>query len=72
MVAWHAACRWNCELGGLGIIDLKLARIALQSRWLWLQRMDANRARAQLSIKASSPEVHAFFKASIYFRLAMD
>lgn len=68
-VTWPTACR-PTELGGLGIIDLKLARIAVQSRWLWPQRMGANGARAQLSIKAA-PKVHAFFKDSTYIRPVM-
>jgi hypothetical protein len=40
MVAWETACRPK-ELGGLGIVDLKLAGYALQARWLWLQKMDS-------------------------------
>ena len=58
MVAWPAVS-WPAEL------NLKLTGIALQSRWLWLQRMEANRALAELPIK-TDPEVCAFFKASTY------
>lgn len=35
------------ELGGLGVTDLKLAGYALQTRWLWLQRTDDDRAWAE-------------------------
>jgi hypothetical protein len=35
MVAWNACCR-PMRLGGLGISDIKLTTIALQTRWLWL------------------------------------
>ena len=58
MVAWPAVS-WPAEL------NLNLTGIALQSRWLWLQRMEANRALAELPIK-TDPEVCAFFKASTY------
>ena len=43
MVAWPTVCR-TIELGGLGISDLKLAGFALQTRWLWLQKVDQDRA----------------------------
>jgi hypothetical protein len=36
MVAWQA-CTRPTELGGLGITDLRLARIAFQAKWIWLQ-----------------------------------
>jgi len=64
MVAWQTVCRLT-ELGGLGIPDLHLTAIALQTRWLWLQRVDENRAWANLPI-APSKEVQAFFDASTY------
>jgi len=62
-VAWPSACR-PTELGGLGILDLKLAGIALQSRWLWLQLTDRDRAWSALEI-CVDPDVEAFFRASV-------
>jgi len=64
MVAWQTVCR-PTELGGLGVLDLHLTAIALQTRWLWLQRVDENRAWTNLPI-APSKEVQAFFDASTY------
>lgn len=64
MVAWPACCR-PTELGGLGISDLKLTGYALQTRWLWLQKADQDRAWSQLPIR-TYPEVQAFFRASTY------
>ncbi|CAD6228770.1 unnamed protein product [Miscanthus lutarioriparius] len=62
MVAWEAVCK-PTKLGNLGVTDLKLASFALQSRWLWLQKTDQDRAWSQLPIKVD-PQVHTFFKAS--------
>lgn len=64
MVAWPAVCR-STDLGGLGIPDLRLTTIALQSRWLWLQQADERRAWIDLLIKATR-EVHDFFSMSTY------
>lgn len=55
LVAWPGVCR-PTSLGGLGISDLKLAGFALQTRWLWLQKVDNDRAWSQLPIK-TAPEV---------------
>ncbi|CAL5041675.1 unnamed protein product [Urochloa decumbens] len=62
-VAWPIVCRLK-ELGGLGIADLRLTGIALQSKWLWLQKTDQDRAWSSLDIKVSS-DVHAFFAISV-------
>jgi hypothetical protein len=62
-VAWTAACR-PTDVGGLGIVDLKLAGIALQSRWLWLQLTNRDRAWSALEIQVE-PDVEAFFRASV-------
>jgi len=67
MVAWQTCCR-PTQLGGLGISDLRLAGFALQTRWLWLQKTDHDRAWSQLPIRTSK-EVQAFFKASTFTRL---
>lgn len=64
MVAWATCCR-PTEMGGLGISDLRLTGYALQTRWLWLQKTDEERAWSQLPIRVSK-EVRAFFKASTY------
>jgi len=45
-------------------LDLKLAGIALQSRWLWLQLTDRDRAWSALEI-CVDPDVEAFFRASV-------
>jgi len=63
-VAWPVVCR-PTDLGGLGVPDLRLASIALQTRWLWLQKTDDTRAWAQLPI-AVTREVSAFFDASTF------
>ncbi|WVZ96580.1 hypothetical protein U9M48_042197 [Paspalum notatum var. saurae] len=63
LVAWPMVAR-PLELGGLGVPDLKLYSIALQTRWLWLQRTDEHRVWSDLPIKVAA-EVRAFFDASI-------
>ena len=62
MVNWPTLAR-PTELGGLGVLDLKLFGYALQTRWLWLQKTDNDRAWAQLPIQVD-PVVLAFFRAS--------
>lgn len=62
MVAWEAVCRPS-QLGGLGVSDLRLAGYALQTRWLWLQKTNQDRAWSQLPIKVDT-KVHMFFTAS--------
>jgi hypothetical protein len=43
LVAWQAVHRpW--QLGRLGILDLRMFDHALRLRWLWLQKMDPDRA----------------------------
>lgn len=37
MVNWTLVCIPK-EYGGLGVMDFKLAWLALHVRWLWLQR----------------------------------
>jgi hypothetical protein len=64
MVSWDTCCRLT-ELGGLGIINLRLTGYALQRRWLWLQRSDQEQAWSQLPIR-TCPQVQAFFKASTF------
>ena len=64
MVAWPEVCR-PTQLGGLGISDLKLTSYALQTKWLWLQQTDQDRAWSQLPIQ-TTPQVQAFFRASTF------
>ena len=67
MVAWPACCR-PTDLGGLGINDLELTGFALQTMWLWLQKIDSSQASSELLINAE-PEVRAFFRASTFTAL---
>ena len=55
-------------MGGLGVADLKLASFALQARWLWLQKMDDDRAWAGLPIKVHIV-VRALFTASTFIKV---
>lgn len=60
------ACR-RCR-GGLRVPDLRLAGVALRTRWLWLQRTDPERAWSALPIHVE-PEVRQLFDASITVQL---
>jgi hypothetical protein len=54
IVLWLHGQLYVCrpkELGGLGVPDLKLTSIALQTKWLWLQHTDTQRAWSQLPSK---------------------
>ncbi|WVZ88110.1 hypothetical protein U9M48_034662 [Paspalum notatum var. saurae] len=53
LVSWPFITR-PTELGGLGVLDLKLASIALQTRWLWLQKTEDSRVWAGLPIQVAS------------------
>jgi hypothetical protein len=64
MVAWRTCSRPK-ELGGLGIPDFKLVATAFESKWLWLRKVDQDRAWAALPIKMTEEAV-AFFRASTY------
>lgn len=64
MVAWPTVCR-PTDLGGLGIPDLRLTGIALQTRWLWLRHVDEQRAWSELPLSVSN-DVQAFFDMSTY------
>ena len=46
-VAWPVVCR-PLELGGLGVIDLRLFGFALRLRWKWLARTNQNSCWASL------------------------
>jgi hypothetical protein len=50
LIAWHIV---QCprQLGGLGVLDLKLFSKALRLRWLWLQRTDPNRSWVTMPVR---------------------
>jgi hypothetical protein len=52
-------------LGGLGIPDIRLTNMALQTRWLWFRHTDDQQAWSDLPISMHG-DVQAFFKASTY------
>ncbi|WVZ96897.1 hypothetical protein U9M48_042477 [Paspalum notatum var. saurae] len=55
------------ELGGLRVLDLRLMGMALQVRWLWLQRnLGEDHAWSELPIKVA-PEIRCLFEASVFF-----
>jgi hypothetical protein len=62
LVAWHVVHHPQ-QLGGLGILDLKVFGRALRLWWMWLQRTDPDRAWMAMPIWEDS-EVSAFFNAS--------
>lgn len=64
MVSWPMFCKPK-DLGGLDVSDLKLTRLALPTKWLWLQKVENERMWSQLPIKTAL-EVLAFFKASTF------
>lgn len=59
MVAWPSVCM-PTDLGWLGVINLRLASIMLQARWLWLQQVDTDRAWAELPIKVAPEVIEGF------------
>jgi hypothetical protein len=67
LVAWSQV-QWPMHLGRLGVLDLCLMGIALQVRWLWLQRTDAGRPWFPMPL-AAVPQTKAFFCASTSFVL---
>ena len=52
------------ELGGLGVVDLKIFGSALRMRWMWLQKTDNSRPWSHLPVKHEYI-VSAMFEASI-------
>ncbi|WVZ64257.1 LOW QUALITY PROTEIN: hypothetical protein U9M48_013807 [Paspalum notatum var. saurae] len=66
-VSWTVVAR-PCELGGLGVLDMRLMSLALQVRWLWLQRNldDGDRAWVELPLKVA-PKVQYLLQASVHF-----
>jgi hypothetical protein len=69
LVAWPIVCL-PTELGGLGVVNLRIAAYALRLRWIWLKRTNANRPWKNLSLDfGNDPEVKAMFNASIDIEL---
>jgi hypothetical protein len=68
-VAWPAVCRPS-ELGGLGVVDLQRAGLALRLRWPWLRRTDLQRPWLGLPNKEEKATVE-FFKAATVAVLGM-
>jgi hypothetical protein len=66
-VAWAKVQR-PLELGGLGVLNLKMFGLALCTRWLWLQRTDPSRPWSELPIK-DDPATKAFFNNSVMISL---
>ena len=69
LVAWSFVCQ-PTEVGGLGVVDLRLAAFALHLRWMWLRRTDANRPWKNLYVDFGKDSVlQAMFNASIVIEL---
>ena len=62
MVSWLTVCR-PTDLGGVGISDLKLTGLALQTKWLWLQKVTAIKLGASYLFRRRQS---AFFRASTF------
>ena len=50
LVAWDRVCMPK-ELGGLGILNLKVMNFALRARWLWLEQMDSTKPWREFNIQ---------------------
>lgn len=61
-VAWKTVCRPH-DLGGLGVIDLRRASIALRARWEWKRRVDHGLDWGSLH-RAKEKAVVAVFRAA--------
>lgn len=62
-VAWPTVCRPT-----IYVLDLRLAVVALRTRWLWLQKTHEGRSWSALNIQVE-PAVRVFFTASITVQL---
>jgi hypothetical protein len=63
-VAWTIVCRPR-DLGGLGVVDLKRAGIALITRWAWRQRVDQGRLASSLPEKKDKMVMAIFLAATV-------
>ena len=61
-VAWPVVCSL-CEVGGLGLPDLRFLGFALRLRWEWLRRLDVDAPWALLPYRTEKC-VEAMFNAS--------
>jgi hypothetical protein len=48
-VAWRLVCQPK-DLGGLGLLDVRRANIALRARWAWLRKTDGSRPWSSLKL----------------------
>lgn len=48
-VAWDVVCRPKWA-GGLGVLDMRWMNVALQTKWIWLQKTDTSRPWAEFNI----------------------
>jgi hypothetical protein len=56
------------QLGGLGVLDIKLFGTALGARWLWLEHMEPSRPWASMKI-IEDKHTMAIFNTSVRFLL---
>ncbi|KAM0878385.1 hypothetical protein ACQ4PT_034904 [Festuca glaucescens] len=63
MVAWRLVCQPK-SLGGLGLHNLRYMNVALQTRWLWLQKTDGAKPWGGLDLQVANDSV-ALFNASV-------
>lgn len=69
LVAWTTSCK-PTDLGGLGIMDLRIASYALRMRWLWLKKTDANRPWRKLQFQLGNDSMlQQMFQASIQVQI---
>lgn len=61
-VAWEALCRPRWA-GGLGVPNLRWMNVALQTKWLWLQRADRSRPWAEFKFSVPD-EARGLFQAA--------
>jgi hypothetical protein len=64
VVGWTRVCR-PLNVGGLGIHDLEILGWALNVRWLWLRKTQAERPWTEFDIKVH-PNAEALFQASVH------
>jgi len=63
-VAWKMVCKPR-ELGGLGVVDLRRAGIALRARWEWKRRVDQNQIWGGLHISNEKMVIAVFSAATV-------
>lgn len=61
-VAWETLCRPKWA-GGLGVPNLRWMNVALQAKWLWLQRTDKSRPWAEFAFSITE-EARGLFQAA--------